>query len=227
LIFYCLVNEIRNSGNSCSFFNFISMQQIKNIIFDLGGVILNIDIKLTEQALVDLGIDNLSQQGTMSHLPSFFREYEAGKMDDVLFIQSVKGLSAKTLTDEEVINAWNALLLDFPQERLDLLRSLKERYRLFLLSNTNSIHQRKFQQDLHTQTGVYLEDFFEKTYYSHTAGLCKPDTAIFKLVITENNLNPAETLFVDDTESNVTGAKEAGLQVAHIIPGRSIMDIEW
>jgi glucose-1-phosphatase len=203
------------------------MPKIKNIIFDLGGVILNIDIKLTEKALRDLGIDNLSQQGTMSHLPSFFREYEAGKMDDAAFIKSVKALSVKSLTDEDVINAWNALLLDFPKERLDLLRSLKERYRLFLLSNTNSIHHRKFQQDLYTQTGVYLEDFFEKTYYSHNVGLCKPDTAIFQLVINENNLDPAETLFVDDTESNMTGAKETGLQVAHIIPGRSILEIEW
>jgi glucose-1-phosphatase len=203
------------------------MQQIKNIIFDLGGVILNIDIKLTEKALRDLGIDNLPQHGTASPLPPFFREYEAGKIDDAAFIKSVKALSAKALTDEEVIDAWNALLLDFPQERLDLLQSLKKRYRLFLLSNTNSIHHRKFQQDLHTQTGVYLEDFFEKTYYSHTAGLCKPDTAIFQLVINENKLDPAETLFVDDTESNMTGAKEAGLQITHIVPGTSILDIGW
>jgi putative hydrolase of the HAD superfamily len=72
-----------------------------------------------------------------------------------------------------------------------------------------------------------LEDLFEKTYYSHTIGLCKPDVAAFRLVIDENKLNPAETIFVDDTEVNMTGAKEAGLHIAHIRPGTSILDIEW
>ena len=94
------------------------------------------------------------------------------------------------MTEEEVINAWNALLLDFPQERIELLRNLKEKYRLFLLSNTNLIHYRKFQQQIYLQTGGYLEDLFEKTYYSHTVGLSKPDVAIFQLVINENKLEP-------------------------------------
>jgi putative hydrolase of the HAD superfamily len=203
------------------------MQKIKNIIFDLGGVILNIDIKRTEIALKELGIDNLSQHLSASHITSFFREYEAGKIDDAAFIQSIKGLSSKALAEEAIIDAWNALLLDFPRQRIELLQKLKNKYRLFLLSNTNAIHHRKFQQQLYLQTGSYLEDIFEKTYYSHTIGFCKPDVAAFRVVINENKLLPEETLFVDDTEVNMKGAMEAGLQVCHIKPGMSILEMEW
>ena len=214
-------------GISGAFFNFISMKNIKNIIFDLGGVILNIDIKRTAEALKELGIDNFSEYMTQFHITSFFREYEMGKIDDAAFIKSIQSLSVKELSEEAAINAWNALLLDFPQERIDLLKALKEKYRLFLLSNTNAIHHRHFQQQLYLQTGGYLEDLFEKTYYSHTIGLRKPDVAIFQRVINENKLNPAETIFVDDTEENMAGAKEAGLQVLHIGQVKSIVELEW
>jgi len=205
--------------------NFICMQNIKNIIFDLGGVLLNIDIRRTENALRELGIENFSTYMTQFHISSFFKEYEMGKIDDAAFIRSLQSLSPKPLTEDEVINAWNALLLDFPQERIELLRNLKKKYRLFLLSNTNLIHYRKFQQQIYLQTGGYLEDLFEKTYYSHAVGLSKPDVAIFQLVINENKLDPGETLFVDDTEGNMVGAKQAGLEVAYIKPGTSIIDL--
>ncbi|MDP4262751.1 MAG: HAD family phosphatase [Bacteroidota bacterium] len=203
------------------------MQNIKNVILDLGGVILNIDLGQTEMALLELGINNLSDYLTRSSISSFFKEYETGKIDDAAFVSSIQSLSTKAITEEEVIRAWNALLLDFPAERIELLQKLKEKYRLFLLSNTNMIHYREFQQRIYSQTGGYLEDLFEKTYYSHTVGLSKPDVAIFHLVINENKLNPAETLFVDDTAANMTAAKEAGLQVSHIVPGTSILDIKW
>ncbi|HLG38193.1 MAG TPA: HAD family phosphatase [Chitinophagaceae bacterium] len=203
------------------------MNKIRNVIFDLGGVILNIDIKRTETALKELGIDNLSQHLGASHITSFFKEYEAGKIDDTVFIQSIKALSSKALAEEAIIDAWNALLLDFPQQRIDLLQRLKNKYRLFLLSNTNSLHHRRFQQQLYQQTGSYLEDIFEKTYYSHTIGLCKPDVAAFQFVINDNKLLPEETLFVDDTEANMAAAKKVGLQVWHIKPGTSILEREW
>ena len=203
------------------------MQNVKNIIFDLGGVILNIDIKLTEHALQGLGIEDFAQHMRNVHVTSFFKEYEAGRIDDDEFISSIRTLSRKNLTDEDIVNAWNALLLDFPNERIELLRKLRKKYRLFLLSNTNAIHHRQFQQQLYQQTGYYLEDLFEKTYYSHTIGLCKPDVAAYRFVINENNLDPAETIFIDDSEVNMSGAKEAGLQVFHLVPGKTIMELEW
>lgn len=202
------------------------MEGIKNIIFDLGGVILNIDIKKTELALKVLGANGHSNQLSPS-LPSVFREFEAGKMDDVAFVRSVRSFLSAGSTDQQIVDAWNALLLDYPSERIELLKNLKKKYRLFLLSNTNSIHHRQFQEQLYGQTGTYLEDYFEKTYYSHVIGLCKPDLACFQYVIDENELNAAETIFVDDSEANIIGAKEAGLAVIHIKPGTSIIDVNW
>lgn len=203
------------------------MKNIKNIIFDLGGVILNIDMKKTELALQQLGIDTFSQLMSPAAVQSFFRDYETGKIDNAAFIRSIQSLSSKSSTEKEIVDAWNALLLDFPAERIELLKQLRKKYRLFLLSNTNAIHHQQFQQQLYQQTGNYLEDFFEKTYYSHTIGLCKPDVACFQYVINENNLDPAETIFVDDSEANINGAKQAGLSVLHIKPGITIMDAAW
>jgi glucose-1-phosphatase len=204
-----------------------TMEKIKNIIFDLGGVILNIDMKKTELALQQLGINGFHNLFSPSTAFPFFREYEAGKINNAEFIRSIQSLISKSTGEQEVINAWNALLLDFPPERIELLKKLRKKYRLFLLSNTNAIHHQQFQEQLYQQTGNYLEDFFEKAYYSHAIGLCKPDVACYQYVISENNLDPAETLFVDDSEANIKGAIEAGLSVLHIKPGVTILDAPW
>ena len=203
------------------------MEKIKNVIFDLGGVILNIDMKKTELALQQLGIDTFSNLLSPSSVHSFFREYEAGKIDNATFIRSIQSLASRTSTEQDIIQAWNALLLDFPEERIELLKKLGKKYRLFLLSNTNAIHHQQFQEQLYQQTGKYLEEYFEKAYYSHTIGLCKPDLACFQYVIKENKLDPTQTLFVDDSEANINGAREAGLSVLHIKPGITILDAAW
>jgi putative hydrolase of the HAD superfamily len=203
------------------------MKDIKNIVFDLGGVILNIDMKLTETALQRMGVDALSKHDKQTAMPLFFRDYEAGRIDDTIFISSIRSLTSKPVTDEEIVKAWNALLLDFPQERIELLKGLRNKYRLFLLSNTNAIHHKQFQQQLYQQTGHYLEELFEKTYYSHTIGLCKPDEAAFQFVLKENGLNPSETLFIDDTAMNLSGAEKAGMHVYHLSADNTILDMEW
>jgi glucose-1-phosphatase len=201
------------------------MPLIKNIIFDLGGVIMNIDFKKTEAAFADLGFTDFSKHMTQFHITSFFEDYETGKIDDADFIKGIQQMAGKPLTAAEIVHAWNALLLDFPLERIALLEKLKKRYRLFLLSNTNALHYKAFQQTLYAVTGKKLEDIFEKTYYSHVVSLRKPDEAIYRLVIDENKLNPDETLFIDDTASNFTGAEEAGIQVFHLKKPMQVTEI--
>jgi glucose-1-phosphatase len=198
---------------------------IKNIIFDLGGVIMNIDFKKTEEAFADLGFTNFAQYMTQFHITPFFEEFETGKIDNAAFIKGIQQIAPEPVTEQQIIYAWNALLLDFPLERIELLEKLKKRYRIFLLSNTNALHYEAFQHTLHSLTGKLLEDIFEKTYYSHTANLRKPDAAIYKLVTDENNLNPAETLFIDDTASNFSGAEEAGIQTFHLQKPITILEI--
>lgn len=198
------------------------MQPIRNIIFDLGGVILNIDFKKTEAAFKLLGWDSFSDYISQFHISDLFENYETGKIDDLEFVEGISTLMGKAANNENIIEAWNALLLDFPGERITLLKQLKSKYRTFLLSNTNAIHLKAFQQKLHQHEGVYLEDLFEKTYYSHVVKLRKPSPEIFELVLAENNLDPAETLFIDDTASNFEGARKLGIQVFHLEHGNDI-----
>jgi glucose-1-phosphatase len=202
------------------------MQNIKNIIFDLGGVILNIDFRKTNDAFHSLGLENFAQHINQFHITDLFLQYETGQIDDIEFIEGVAKLSDKPIAESEIVEAWNALLLDFPPERIALLKGIKSRYRTFLLSNTNSIHLKEFQQRLHNEHGVHLEDLFEKAYYSHVVKLRKPHADIFNLVLQENNLVPQETLFIDDTESNFEEAKKLGIQTFHLKHGLSITDMD-
>jgi glucose-1-phosphatase len=202
------------------------MRLYKNIIFDLGGVVLNIDFKKTEAAFKLLGWDSFSDYISQFHITDLFEDYETGKIDDLQFVNGISELMGKAANNENIIEAWNALLLDFPRERISLLKNLKGSFRTFLLSNTNAIHLREFQQRLHEKEGVYLEDLFEKTYYSHVVKMRKPSAEIFELVLRENNLVPEETLFIDDTASNFEEATRMGIHVYHLHSGETITDME-
>jgi HAD superfamily hydrolase (TIGR01509 family) len=200
------------------------MSEIKNIIFDLGGVIMNIDFKLTEKAFADLGFD-FAKHMTQFHITPFFEDYETGTINNTEFVKGIQQIAGAPLSEKEIIQAWNALLLDFPLERIELLEKLKKKYRIFLLSNTNALHYEAFQQTFYSLTGKRLEDIFEKTYYSHTANLRKPDIAIYKLVLDENKLKAEQTLFIDDTASNFGPAQQAGIQTFHLKKPMQITEI--
>jgi HAD superfamily hydrolase (TIGR01509 family) len=204
------------------------MQGIKNIIFDLGGVILNLDNQRTEQAFVAMGAKDFRQYFALGHAASFFKDYETGHISDRQFIDSLKELTGTSAPDQVVVSAWNALLLDFPPERIELLKTLSERYRIFLFSNTNALHQSAFRQIYRDSFGSgSLDDHFEKAYYSHLLGLRKPDKASFEHILKENGLIASETLFVDDALVNVEGANAAGLRGFYLEPGMTIMDIAF
>jgi putative hydrolase of the HAD superfamily len=205
------------------------MQGVKNIIFDLGGVILNLDNRRTEDAFTALGVKGFREYFGHGHAASFFKEYEVGRIDDRQFIDSIKELTGLKVPDERIIRSWNALLLDFPPERIQLLKELRKKYRTFLFSNTNALHLAALQQTYVTTfgEGMTLDEHFEKTYYSHTLGLRKPDTASFEYILRENNLRGPETLFVDDALVNVEGAEQAGLRGLYLRPGISLLDFQW
>ncbi len=203
------------------------MTGIKNIIFDLGGVIMNINFGLTNKAFADLGVDGFAAHIAQHHITPLFEDYETGKINDETFIKGVQALSGLPLTGQQIIGAWNALLLDFPPERIELLRALRQQYRIFLLSNTNALHLREFQERFRAVSGGYLEDIFEKTYYSHAVKLRKPHAAIYQLVIDENGLVPAETLFIDDTASNFSGAEAVGLKTFHLKAPMTILEMPY
>jgi len=200
---------------------------IKNIIFDLGGVLLNLDFKRTYEALQKLGINNPEEIIRLGKGSVILKDQESGAITDEEFIQSLKKLAAASVENSDIVDAWNRLLLDFPKGRIEWLTELKKKYRLFLFSNTNGIHLahfRKIYSDAYDN--AVFDDLFEKAYYSHVAGISKPDLKAYELVIRENDLIPAETLFVDDSLPNVEAARQAGLQAFHVYPDITILDME-
>src|SRR5258707_10223384 len=201
---------------------------IKNIIFDLGGVIINLDNQRTENAFIALGSTSLKDYFGHGHAASFFSDYEVGGLSDQQFLNEIRALTGLRASDEAMTEAWNALLLDFPPERIQLLKELHKSYRLFLFSNTNALHLAALQQIYRsTFPKGELDDHFERAYYSHTMRMRKPDTASFQYILKENQLKGQETLFVDDALINVEGAEKAGLQGLFVRPGRTIMDFQW
>ena len=204
------------------------MQGIKNIIFDLGGVIINLDNQRTEDAFTSLGVKDFRSYFGHGHAVSFFKEYEVGRLSDQQFVDSIRQLTGLSVPDQAIVDSWNALLLDFPAERIQLLKQLRKTYRLFLFSNTNALHLAALQQTYsETFGGGSLEDHFEKTYYSHLLGMRKPDKESFEHILQENQLNAEETMFVDDAIVNVEGAERVGLRGLFLRPGVSLLDFQW
>ncbi|HEU4610078.1 MAG TPA: HAD family phosphatase [Chitinophagaceae bacterium] len=199
---------------------------IRNIIFDLGGVLLNLDLERSSNAFRDLGMNEIDEQFRIGHASGIFKEYEIGTVDDQTFLEALRSRIGDTVSTEAVRDAWNAMLLDFPPERIEYLSRLKNKYRVFLFSNTNGLHWQAFQDKFAAAfNGQQFDDYFEKAYYSHLVAVRKPDLKAYQLVCEEQQLVPAETLFVDDAESNIAGALRAGLQTFHITNGRTVLDL--
>jgi glucose-1-phosphatase len=196
---------------------------IKHIIFDLGGVLLNIDTNLTLQALENLGIPNFKETYQKLQEQSVFDDLETGHLNTESFLKAIKSVAMVPLQDEDIINAWNILLLDFPLRRLQILQQLQLYYDLVLLSNTNEIHETAFNKILHQAHGVpNIGVFFDKVYYSHKLGMRKPNPSIFERVLSDCNFIAKNTLFIDDSAANIVAADALGIQTIWLKEGMSI-----
>ena len=203
---------------------------VKNIIFDLGGVLINLDYQLTRKAFENLGVANFNDLYTQHHANPLFEQLEVGAIEPEAFYEALRQTTGLTLTNRQIETAWNAMLLDFPAERLNWLSQIKNKYNIYLFSNTNVIHYNAFihiyEQVAH-QLGldINFEHFFTTAYYSHTLGQRKPEVAAFEAVIRDAKLDPAQTLFIDDTLLNIEGAQKAGLQTIFLSGGVTVLDL--
>jgi len=195
--------------------------QIKNILFDLGGVLLNIDYLQTVEAFKKLGLQNPEKAFTKEVQAEIFQRFEKGEISTQVFLQALRKKMPKA-SDDELINAWNALLGDFPRHRFDFLKELSGSYKLGVLSNTNSIHEKEFVKTIDKTVGwKEFTELFEGICYSHELGYRKPNSDIFKACLEKLSFNPAQTLFIDDTEEHVLGARNAGLVALHLASGEA------
>jgi epoxide hydrolase-like predicted phosphatase len=188
-------------------------EKIKNIIFDLGDVILNIDVPVASLSFAKLSGKEQSEILTLFKENDLFRQFETGSLDESGFRNLIRKLvNFPDWTDEMIDTAWNSLLLDLPAERVDLLKKLRSKYRLFLLSNTSSIHITQVNKILEASTGEKnLDDLFDKVYLSYEMGLMKPDPNIYLQVLAEQNITAEETLFLDDNADNIKAAAALGI----------------
>lgn len=204
------------------------MQNIKNIIFDLGGVLLNIDYEKTSKSFRALGVENFDEMYSQLEADPMFSDLEMGRINEDAFYASMKRAAKDDkLTDEQIDAAWNAMLLDFRMDTLEFLTSLSGKYRLFLLSNTNIIHLKAFGRILKSSTAKdSLDEYFEKAYFSHQIGFRKPDAEAFEYVLDQHNLLPIETLFIDDSLPNIETAAALGLKTVHLTAGMKVEDLD-
>jgi HAD superfamily hydrolase (TIGR01549 family) len=194
----------------------LELNGVKNIIFDLGGVILNIDYGQTANAFKKIGVTNFDEIYSQAKQGQVFDKLETGKLSIEEFSNYMKEF-VPSLKSIDIDKAWNAMLLDLPVQRIDLLKELKKGYRLFLLSNTNEIHIKAFRKMIKSSYGEYiLDDIFEQQYYSSEIGMRKPNVDCLQYVLDQNGLEPSETLFIDDSMQHVEGARKLKIKAYHL-----------
>ena len=191
--------------------------KIKNIIFDLGGVILDIDENIVYQELGKLGI-NVSELAHSKEFMDTLSKFDIGVYTAPTFRKKTKAfLGLEKMTDKRFDAIWNAMLLDIPRERIEAIEKVKQHYKIFLMSNSNEIHYDLYVRDLQLRFGYNEFDaLFNKSYFSFDIHLEKPDPRFFELILDHEHLLPEETLFIDDTAANIKVAKSLGLQTYHI-----------
>lgn len=188
---------------------------IKNIIFDLGGILVGFDQSRSIAAFGHIGASNVASYIETHRTEDLFLGIELGRISTAEFCDEARRLSHCAVTDDQIEAAWNALLTEIPPHKLRALDRLRERYRLFMLSNNNEMHWRRCEQLCREASGRDLESYFERCFLSHRMGMAKPSAEIFAEVLRQTGLNPAATLFIDDGKDNCLAAERAGFVVFH------------
>tara|TARA_B100000900_G_scaffold416123_1_gene449264 strand:+ start:107 stop:733 length:627 start_codon:yes stop_codon:yes gene_type:complete len=201
------------------------LKGVKNILFDLGGVLFHIDYQRTIDAFKNLGINDFEKYFTQHQQNDLFDAFETGKINQKVFVTTLQD-SLPACSDQEIIDAWNAMLISLPQEYLKFLDRLSKKYRLFLLSNANNIHIQFVNTFLKENYNIpSINQFFERVYYSHEIGMRKPYKCTFKWVLKDANILAEETLFIEDTAQHIEGAKQAGLKTYHLESNTPIISL--
>ncbi len=193
-------------------------KNINDIIFDFGGVIINIEYKDTINAFKDLGVKNFESMYSQSKQSRLFNQLETGHISKENFIKKIKCFMPVNTPNEKIISAWNAMIKDIPKKTIDYLIELKSKgYRIFLLSNTNEIHIEEAMKSWNKNNYTKPEKIFNKIYLSYKIGMRKPNKEIFNFICDKENLEPSKTLFIDDSIQHIKGAKSIGLSTHHLL----------
>ena len=204
----------------------IDLNNIKNIIFDLGNVLLNLDFDASIKAFQELGSNGEILDHKNAYADPVFYNLEIGKITPEEFRIKVREiLNNPNANDAQIDAAWNAMICDIPKERVDKLLELNKTHNVYLYSNTNKIHIDKLLVEFKAEHGIDFPSLFKTAYYSHEIHDRKPEVSSFEKVIKLSGVDPNETLFVDDLEKNILSAEKAGLKTLWLKNGMEMTDL--
>jgi glucose-1-phosphatase len=189
----------------------INQHNVKNVILDLGGVLLDINPQKTFSALKRILSPEESVSIQWDEIPEIVLAMETGRWKKHEFIDHLKKVCKPDVIEEEMVDAWCAMILEFPHDRVEMVKSLSEKYQVFLLSNTNILHIKYFEKEFKNRYHISLHQLFSKVYYSSEIGYRKPDIDSFLYVLNDAGIKAEETIMVDDREDNCIMAESIGM----------------
>ena len=200
------------------------MKKCKTIIFDLGAVILNINYQNTIDEFTKLGVNNAATLYSKKVQTNLFNQIETGMISSNKFLKALQK-ETKNANINQVEKAWNAMLLDLPEERVQLIKKLKNNHTIYLLSNTNTIHIDALKKQLGNRKWFAFCKLFDKMYLSHELGLRKPDVKIFEYILKEQKIKAEEVFFIDDSPQHIASAKKIGIHCHHLLDDENIITL--
>ncbi len=201
-------------------------KNIKTIIFDFGGVILDIDPQITIKEFQKMGFKDVAKTNSKEFIEDIIRKFERGIYTPEVFRKKLKSFLDLEVSDQKLDDAWNALIYDIPAERIEILEQVKKNYQMLLLSNSNEIHYDLYVRDLQLRFGYReFDELFDKAYFSFDMHLSKPDPEVYEFIINQHDLKPSQTLFIDDNEENIAAASKLGLKTYLLAKPERVRDI--
>lgn len=201
------------------------MNNIKNIIFDMGGVLVDLDPQRCIDAFGKIGCRQIAAYVEEHRTEDLFYDIETGRTTQQQFCQEVRRIAQTDAADAEIVWAWNQLLAGIADEKKARLIELGRTYRLYLLSNTNIMHWEKCRDDFFAYMGHTADDYFTQIFLSYEMHMSKPNADIFGQTLHDAGINAAETLFVDDSADNCSAARQLGINTLHETTGRDWMQL--
>lgn len=205
-----------------AFFISLSMREIESfehILLDLGGVIINLDYSKTTEAFKKLGLENFDALYTQFAQSNLFDDYETGQISTQHFVNKLLSSLPPGISPNQIVNAWNAMILDIPSERIETLQKLRGAgKKVYMLSNTNEIHFQKVERIWRASFNSNPAEYYDEVFLSHQIGMRKPHVSTFETVLQRLKLKPEHVLFVDDSIQHIKGAQETGIQSLHLTP---------
>lgn len=220
---YIFVEELKRKNNNSVMKN---SETIKNIIFDFGGVVLDLDPKLTTNALQEFGFDDVNRFKEPEFQVNIMDKFERGIISQETFRNKVREFMGIKVCNQDLDDAWNAMLLDIPEKRIRVIEQVKQHYNIYLLSNSNELHYDVYMRDLQLRFGYHnFDQLFDKAYFSFDLHLSKPNPDIFEFVMNQHNMKLQQTLFIDDTLEHIESAKKLGLHTWHLVAPERLRDL--